>query len=201
MKKHILLFFVFLSFGSAAICQVDDESPVAIPVDNYDTGPGIMLRFYAPGDDGRFFGTAAAYDIRYWPEPLTPETWDNANQVVNEPKPLPGGNRQAIFIPGFENADTYYFAMKAVDDAGNWSALSHSVTGELVEYICGDIDGDGGITVGDEVYLINFIFKYGPYPQPLASADVNGNGFVETGDLKYMINYVHAHGPAPICGD
>ncbi|MEZ5358275.1 MAG: dockerin type I repeat-containing protein [Candidatus Zixiibacteriota bacterium] len=201
MKNKTLLFLAYLCIGFAVVCSADDETPDPIPVNNYDTGPGIMLRWLAPGDDGRRFGTAKAYDIRYWPEPITGDTWKVAHQLSNEPKPVPGGCFQAMFVYGIDNIQNYYFAMKAVDDAGNWSALSYSVTGELSEYICGDVDGDGRINVGDEVYLIRFIFKQGPAPQPLAAADLNGNGYVEIGDLKYMINYIHIFGPPPICGD
>ncbi|MFH1701714.1 MAG: thrombospondin type 3 repeat-containing protein [Candidatus Zixiibacteriota bacterium] len=36
------------------------------------------------------------------------------------------------------------------------------------EFKCGDVNGDGWVNVGDPVYLINFIFKYGPPPcQPI----------------------------------
>ncbi len=201
MKKTILLFFALLAASVNSPVLSDDDSSYYIPIGNYSTGPGIMLRWYAPGDDGRIYGTAKEYDIRYWNTPLTPENWDNAFQLDYEPKPLPGGNAQSMFVYGIDNIESVYFAMKAVDDMGNWSALSHSVTGQIVEYICGDINGDGNVSVGDEVYLINFIFKFGPFPQPLASADVNGNQYVETGDLKYLINYIYKSGLSPICGE
>lgn len=201
MKKQTLLFLTYLCIGCSAISIADAEIPDPIPVDTYDTGPGIMLRWIAPGDDGRYFGTATAYDIRYWPEPLTPDNWDRAHQLTNEPKPRPGGSLQSMFVYGIDNIESYYFAMKVVDEAGNWSALTYSVTGTLTEYVCGDVDGDGRVNVGDEVYLINYIFKYGPEPQPLASGDLNGNGYIEVGDLKYMINYIHMFGSPPICGN
>ncbi|MEE9442692.1 MAG: thrombospondin type 3 repeat-containing protein [candidate division Zixibacteria bacterium] len=36
------------------------------------------------------------------------------------------------------------------------------------EFQCGDVNGDGWVNVGDPVYLINFLFKYGPPPcQPI----------------------------------
>lgn len=36
------------------------------------------------------------------------------------------------------------------------------------EYQCGDVNGDGWINVGDPVYLINFLFRFGPPPcQPI----------------------------------
>ncbi|MCK5127044.1 MAG: hypothetical protein KAR42_12390 [candidate division Zixibacteria bacterium] len=201
MKKTTILFLIILAVSVNHKVMSDDDFPNAIPVENYNTGPGIMLRWFAPGDDGRTFGTAKEYDIRYWNSPLTPENWDKAYQLEGEPKPVAGGTFQAMFVYGLENIESYYFAMKAVDEVDNWSTLSHSVTGKVVEYICGDANGDGEVTLGDGVYLLNFIFKNGPWPQPLGSADANGNGYVEIGDVKHLINYVYTNGPLPMCGN
>lgn len=63
----------------------------------------------------------------------------------------------------------------------------------------GDANGDGVIDVGDVVYLINYLFKGGPAPDPLEAGDANFDGVVDVGDVVYLINYLFKNGPQP-CG-
>lgn len=62
---------------------------------------------------------------------------------------------------------------------------------------CGDVNGDGFINLGDAVYLMNFIFRGGPAPDPLESGDVNSDSRVNIGDPVYLINYIFKDGPEP----
>ncbi len=66
-------------------------------------------------------------------------------------------------------------------------------------YICGDNNGDEKVSLGDIVYLINYLFKFGPAPVPMEKANVNGDGKVSLGDVVWLINYLFKFGPAPIC--
>jgi hypothetical protein len=54
--------------------------------------------------------------------------------------------------------------------------------------LCGDIDGDNRVTVGDIVYLINYVFKDGPPPNTMSMADVNNDSRVNIGDIIALIN-------------
>jgi len=63
----------------------------------------------------------------------------------------------------------------------------------------GDTNGDGIIDVGDVVYLINYLFKTGPAPFPLASGDCNCDDNVDVGDIVYLINYLFKGGTPPSC--
>lgn len=67
----------------------------------------------------------------------------------------------------------------------------------ITEMLCGDANGDGDINVGDAVYIINYVFRDGPPPDPLAIGDANGDGAANVGDAVYLINYVFKNGPAP----
>jgi len=67
-------------------------------------------------------------------------------------------------------------------------------------YICGDADNSGGVDIDDVVFLINYIFAGGPYPDPYDSGDVNVSGAIDIDDAAYMIEYIFASGPAP-CTD
>ena len=66
-------------------------------------------------------------------------------------------------------------------------------------FTCGDADGDEDITVGDAVYLINYVFKSGPEPTIMVAADATNDGAVNVGDVVYLISYVFKNGPAPQC--
>ncbi len=65
-------------------------------------------------------------------------------------------------------------------------------------YICGDADGNESINVSDAVYIIAYIFKGGPAPDPLCVADADGNDTVNISDAVYLINYVFKGGPPPV---
>ncbi len=67
-------------------------------------------------------------------------------------------------------------------------------------FLCGDADGNGSVSIGDAVYVINYIFGGGPAPSPMAAADVDCNGSVSIGDAVYLINYIFGGGPVP-CAD
>jgi len=73
--------------------------------------------------------------------------------------------------------------------------------------IRGDVDGDGGITVGDVVWLVDYVFFGGPPPvcedEPLGTGnypegDADGDGSVTVGDVVWLVDYVFFGGPAPM---
>jgi hypothetical protein len=68
-----------------------------------------------------------------------------------------------------------------------------------VTFLCGDADAGGSINVADAVYLINYIFKGGPAPDPLDAGDADCDGAVNVGDAVHLINYIFKGGPQPCC--
>jgi subtilisin family serine protease len=64
-------------------------------------------------------------------------------------------------------------------------------------YTKGDANRNNRINIGDAVFMINYVFKTGPPPYPLAAGDVNCDGLVGVGDIVYMINYTFKNGPKP----
>ncbi len=72
--------------------------------------------------------------------------------------------------------------------------------GDLCQYLCGDADGTGIVTISDAVYMINYIFGGGPAPDPLESGDADCNGIVTISDAVYLINYIFGGGPVPCAG-
>ncbi|UCD29676.1 MAG: hypothetical protein JSV03_04125 [Planctomycetota bacterium] len=63
---------------------------------------------------------------------------------------------------------------------------------------CGDPNGDKAINIADAVFIINYIFKGGPAPDPLCIGDANGDGSINVADAVYLINYIFKGGPAPV---
>jgi len=89
----------------------------------------------------------------------------------------------------------YEWKVKAKD---NWGAETWSEqTWGFVYFIRGDVNGDGIINSADIVYLINYLFKDGPEPDPLWAGDCNCDGVINSADVVYLINYLFKGGPPP----
>jgi hypothetical protein len=97
----------------------------------------------------------------------------------------------------------------AVDDSGNVYVTGASggigtgtdiTTIKYIQFLCGDVNGDGKVTVTDVIYLINYLFKGGPPPIPLKAGDVNCDGKETVSDVVYLINYLFKGGLKP-CQD
>jgi hypothetical protein len=69
----------------------------------------------------------------------------------------------------------------------------------LPQYRCGDANGDGVANVGDAVYVLRYIFSYGPSPIPRQSGDANADNDINVGDVVTIINYLFKGGPPPCC--
>jgi hypothetical protein len=66
-------------------------------------------------------------------------------------------------------------------------------------YLCGDVNDDEKVSVSDIVYLISYLFKFGPAPAPIQSGDANCDGKVSLSDIVYLIAYLFKQGPPPGC--
>ncbi|UCD63847.1 MAG: immune inhibitor A [Candidatus Zixiibacteriota bacterium] len=66
-------------------------------------------------------------------------------------------------------------------------------------FVCGDANGDGVITQSDAMFLIDYLRKGGPAPDPIEAGDADGDGDVDGDDFKYLIEYLHKDGPEPVC--
>ena len=84
----------------------------------------VALVWTAPGDDGQT-GTASAFELRSSTNPINESNWVSATIVPGTPVPLAPGGRQRMVVRGLTYGTTYYFTIKTVDNAGNWSDLSN----------------------------------------------------------------------------
>jgi len=63
----------------------------------------------------------------------------------------------------------------------------------------GDLDVNDTINSADIIFMVNYVFKSGAYPQPQPlAADVTGNCMVNSADIIYLVNYVFKAGAPPV---
>ena len=82
------------------------------------------LTWTAPGDDGSI-GRATRYDLRYSSLPITSINFTQAKAATGVPLPKTAGSPESFTVTGLASDSAYYLAVKAVDDAGNWSLISN----------------------------------------------------------------------------
>jgi len=103
---------------------------------------------------------------------------------------------QPVYITGFPGPG---FSRVDTDENYIYVASQYGFLIFAMETSCGDVDSDGQISVGDVVYLINYIFKGGNEPQPEPCiGDANGDGTINVGDAIYLIDHVFRDGPPPV---
>jgi len=112
----------------AAVALLLNVGLVALPpvaaADIFRATSAVTLHWTTPGDDGSI-GVAARFDLRYSLEPITPQTFWFATLAPSLPTPDKPGTRQRVKVVGLEPNRVYYFALRTVDNAGNWSAMSN----------------------------------------------------------------------------
>ncbi len=100
----------------------------------------ILLTWLAVGDD-LDYGRASAYDLRVSTTNITDDNdFDNADQVTGVGAPQDAGAGETYTVSGLSAGTTYYFAIKAIDDAGNSGSMSNVYSGST--------SGDGGSSGG-----------------------------------------------------
>jgi len=82
----------------------------------------------------------------------------------------------------------------------NWPAEGTVDSFELTEDTKqGDANYDGTLSVGDVVYLINYLFKAGPSQHLFKGGDLNCDGMITIADVIYLVNYLYKGGPSSPC--
>ncbi len=89
-----------------------------------EEGVDVSLYWTAPGDDDNS-GVATGYDLRYSRYPISEFNFSAAHRYLGVPKPASAGNLQFCVVSGLLSNTDYYFALKAVDEWGNWSGISN----------------------------------------------------------------------------
>jgi hypothetical protein len=90
-----------------------------------------ILTWTAPGDDGAV-GTATTYDLRRSATTITAANFSAATQVTGLPAPKIAGSTETFTVTGL-TPGVYYFAIKTVDEAGNWSLISNVISKTVLD--------------------------------------------------------------------
>lgn len=93
----------------------------------------VLLSWTAPGDSDTL-GTATSYDVRFAQFPITPDNFANATKATHEPTPDPYGTYQEYSCNKLRQGQTYYFAMKSLDEQNNRSDVSNVVSATTLIY-------------------------------------------------------------------
>ncbi len=126
-----------------------------------------------------------------------PHAFPDSLSLMAQTDTIPGGDvglRPSLsFVDIDSDGDLDIFAG---EEYGGVNFLRHDGG---TPYSAGDADGSGSISIGDAVFLINYIFGGGLPPMPLGSGDADCSGGISIGDAVFLINYIFGGGPAP-CG-
>ncbi|MCP4567497.1 MAG: hypothetical protein GY841_07955 [FCB group bacterium] len=138
------------------------------------------------------------------------EYFEVPHDSVVIPNPIPGKYEVRIVAEDGAPSGATYSAIIKVDGTqqatlavdqdvpsdGALSTFEYDVE-EGYHYLNGDANRDETLNVGDAVFLINYVFKNGPAPEPLEAGEANCDLAINVGDAVYMINYVFKSGPVP----
>jgi hypothetical protein len=128
-------------YAIARITVADRMPPAAVtdlhPFFGHTTA---VVTWTSPGDNGNV-GNATAFDLRYSITSIDEGNFSSATPIFTSP-PGPPGSPNCAELSGLSPCGAYWFAVKTVDDAGNWSFLSNVPFGQTschgsLEYACG----------------------------------------------------------------
>ncbi len=172
--------------------ETPPEQPVLLlPEDQSMTGNSTPLFDWT---ESAKRGTPVSYTLLVSTDPAVtagPATHEYSGLDVSElvvPDPLADG------VPT-------YWKVIAEDGAAN-SSTSATFTVTYVEFVCGDINGDGQevIDISDLVWLVDYMFNEGPEPPQMLAADMNASGgIIDIADLVYLVDHMFNGGPGPVC--
>lgn len=128
MKRRIATTLVWIAYAAILVgigltCHPMRARAAILTI----TSSSVDLSWTSPGDDANV-GTCTSYDLRYSLTPITVANFSTATRWTNTPVPLVSGTQQGVTVNGLAPGTVYYFAIKAADEAGNWSVMSNVAT-------------------------------------------------------------------------
>ena len=162
--------------------------------------------------DGNFFAiwSDARYSYNEGPLDIFVQRYDSlanpigSNWRVNNPK----GSARFSWV-AFDMTTYNDKAFIVWKDYRDWTtypdfgdSIRTNIYGQLVDvseigfYIPGDLNFDGQTNLSDLIWLVNYVFKGGPPPDPeLSIGDVNADCKVNLTDIIYYVKYLFRGGP------
>ncbi len=124
--KHALLAGALVAWCGLALAQ-DHVPPHAVTNLSVSTGTtNAVISWSAPGDQCTN-AACAEYELRFSGKPFTECNFSSGTRLSTA-RPQPPGKQECVALVGLTCNATYYFAVRAKDDAGNWSVLSNVVS-------------------------------------------------------------------------
>ena len=106
-------------------------------------------------------------------------------------------------VSGLPTPQTYYWRVTSENECGfGTPSASRTFEAGCVVTQTGDVDISGAITSADIIVLVNYVFKGGATPQPIAEAgDCDCSSAVTSADVIRLVNYVFKGGipPCDVC--
>jgi hypothetical protein len=139
---------------------------------------------------------AVVYDATYMRFYLNAEPKDSFPKTGNMDV-----NDAPVYI-GLDGWNTAHHYRGKIDEV---KIYSRGLSPEEIEaefesgFTRGDANGDGIVNIGDVVYLVSYLYKNGPAPDPAEAGDCNCDGIVNLGDVVYLVSYLYKNGPPPSC--
>jgi hypothetical protein len=108
----------------------------------------------------------------------------------------PGGDDVAHAIAIDDSYNVYVAGVsEGSDSERDYAAIKYAQT----LFLRGDANGDGVISVGDAIYLLNYLFRGDTPPDPWEAGDANCDGDLTVGDAIYLLNYLFRGDSPPGC--
>jgi formylglycine-generating enzyme required for sulfatase activity len=129
-----LLLLPHCSQDASTVVEPSDTTPPSVTTLRMDTvtPSSVAFSWRAPGDD-LLFGTAGRYELRYATFPLDPQNFTQGTAAAGLPKPGEARSAQDFTVTGLTPGQTYFFGLRASDEASNWSPVSAIINVTLPE--------------------------------------------------------------------
>lgn len=139
----------------------------------------VVLIWTAPGDDA-YKGRASRYDVRYAGAAIDGQHWLSAIPVTMTGAPRSGNEPETLIVSDLPS-DSLHFALKAADEASNWSEISNDASVSLSDRLPPNRVTDlAARSLSGESVVVTWT----------APGDNGGRGRAAQYDLRYSISNI-----------
>ena len=174
------------AMSNVAVERTRDEAPAQVTdlaVQGGADDTTLTLTWTAPGDNGNS-GRATSYDVRFSTTYISSANFEQATAVPNTPIPDDAGQTESLPVQGLVRGTVYYFALKAVDDRGNVSAMSNWVSSQTSDSVPPNVITDLVASVETNAARVRLDWT--------APGDDETSGLAQAYELRYSTNPITA---------
>ncbi len=150
---------------------------------------------------GELAGAFIVFSGDIYPAFYRPQGDDSRNIVVHG-----GGKTRILMQPYLEDSHLsgfwFTYTGSGVLDSvttADWNdqSVATFIVSTNISGGCGDANSDDIANISDVVFLINYIFAFGPPPFDSSNGDMNCDGSSNISDVVYLLMYIFAAGAPP----